>query len=157
MTIPANPSNELAPYGPAPVIPVGGPQGGPYTVISQSEIGMLSSASRTATTSSGAFLPAGCRGAYLFWDVTVNPGGAQTLALAVEMLDPITAVWIPIATVAASATPGGVILLYPGCGTAPIGNLLAVFGIPLGNKIRVTVTHSAAGAWTYSVYVGWIP
>ena len=103
-------------------------------------------------------------GVRLFLNVTANPGGAETLTVSVDMVDPAlnpvsgyaapasstrTITAFPATTAAASGTY--VYELYPGgVETAATANH-EVQGGTLPSFWRPTVTHSASGSWTYSL------
>jgi hypothetical protein len=120
---------------------------------------LLTSAERTATTvSEDQNTPAGQRGITVVLDVTKAPAAADTLALSIELRDPASGKYVPLTGFAASKKgeelEAGATLaftLYPGAAeTAALGGH-EVMALPLPQKWRVKVTHSAAGKWTYSV------
>lgn len=115
---------------------------------------LLASASRTATTSAAA--PTNVeryRGVMLILDVTTAVA-AETLTLQVEVFDPASATWEAITGFAATAAEFSgekVYVIYPGAvETAAIADQ-EVAGIPVPYRWRATITHSASGAWTYSL------
>ena len=119
----------------------------------------LTSAARTATTSSGTLVNYNAPGAMIFLNITANPGGAETLTLSVEVLGPISAGWTPITAFSAEAAATNdefLYTIYPGASETTAVALHYVQALALPRSFRVTVTHSAAGSWTYSVAVSFI-
>lgn len=157
MSFPASPTLESAPYGPQPVLPVIGPQGGPYLARGPAPQNALPSASRTATTTTAVQPNPGYSGIAVHFAVTANPGGAQTLQLTLNGVDPITGLGYPLLTVPASATPGGHWMLYPGLSGAPVEGVSLTRNLVLPGQWYVGVVHSGAGAWTYQVSVELLP
>ncbi len=113
---------------------------------------ILSSAARTATTNSPDIVNYDHKGIMLLLNVTANPGGVVTLLLSVEAK--IGGVYRALTafTVTAAATNANyAYTLLPGAAeTAAIANH-EVQALPIPRVFRVTVTHSAAGSWTYAV------
>ena len=119
------------------------------------EATLLASAARTATTSAIVQTNGENRGIILFLDVTVG-AAAETLTLQVQMLDPVTAKWTDITAFPASAaafTGIKTFVVYPGAVETTVLANHEVAGIPLPTRWRATITHSAAGSWTYSLGV----
>ena len=114
---------------------------------------VLASAARAVTTSSADLTNHNARGVLLYLNVTANPGGGETLQLAVQAKDPISAGYAVLAQAAASALGGGTgligLLVYPGAASAGVD--LTHAQAPLPRTWRARVVHSAAGSWTYSV------
>lgn len=114
------------------------------------ELTLLSSAARTATTSSTDQVNYNARGVMVFFSITAIPG-TDTVTLTIEAKDPIAGTYEALlAGVAESATGTKCYLVYPGASAAANG-VDVVNGFPLPRTWRVTVTHSAAGSFTYSV------
>lgn len=157
MTIPGSSPFAAAPYGAVPVIPVIGPEGGPFAVAGPVSQSLLPSAARTASTSSTVQVNPGYRGLKLTFSVTANPGGAQTLAFQLTTHDPVAGTGVALLTVAASATPGGTYMLYPGLSGAAAEGILVTRNLVLPTQWSVTVTHSGVGSWTYVVSVELLP
>jgi hypothetical protein len=134
-------------------------------MIVKKAVTLLSSAARTATNTTAIQTDREHRGVRLFLNVTANPGGAETLTVSLNMVDPITGgaaggvtraitAW-PATTAATSATY--VYELYPGAvETAATANH-EVQGGTLPIFYSVTVTHSASGSWTYALAADLIP
>ncbi|RJQ04824.1 MAG: hypothetical protein C4551_10115 [Bacillota bacterium] len=121
---------------------------------------LLPSAVRNALTSSADQINYNCRGVWVRLNVTVNPGGGQTLALRVDARSNDSN-YTGLAVGAGADFGGGVgnydIIIYPGVGAAGGGTgveLTANF--PLPRVWRATVTPSGAGNWTYSVEYAYI-
>ena len=120
---------------------------------------LLSSEERVATAvSEDQNTPAGQRGVQIVLDITKAPAAADTLQLSLEARDPASGKYVPLTAFAVSKKgeelgAGGTLAftLYPGAAeTAALGGH-EVMALPLPQKWRVKVTHSAAGKWTYSV------
>lgn len=116
----------------------------------------LASAARTASTNSSDLTNYNAKGAIITLDVTVDPGGAETLQLLVQHKDSVASSYEILLDDGANATPGRrTVIIYPGVGAA--GNdVTTAVGYPLPRTWRVRVVHSAAGSWTYSVAVSYI-
>lgn len=107
----------------------------------------LASAARTATTQSSDITNHNARGVALWLDLTVVPG-VQTVTLSVEAKDPVSGKYSTIFTGAAEvATATRFYEVYPG--VAETANVDAAVALP--RTFRVSVTHSGAGSFTYSV------
>lgn len=98
------------------------------------------------------------RGLTAFLNVTVNPGGAQTVEFILQVKDATGgAGYLTVLTSGAVLAAGGtglfVLQCYPGAAvtaTAAITNLYTqVLAVP--RTYRFLVTHSGAGAWTYTL------
>lgn len=110
---------------------------------------ILSSAARTATTTSSDIENKHNIGAHIVVDVTVVPG-IETVTFAVQGLDETSGKYYTLLTSAALVATGTVVLkVYPGITTA--SNTAVSDILPL--KFRVVATHSASGSFTYSVGV----
>lgn len=151
MTIPGSAPFAAAPYGAQPVIPVVGPEGGPYNVAGPLPLTLLPSAGRTGTTVSATQVNSGYKGLYLNLSVSANPGGAQTLELQLTGIDPVTGVPFVVLKMPASATPGGVSLLYPGLSGAAVEGVSVTRNLHLPASWYVGMVHSGAGNWIYTV------
>ena len=118
----------------------------------------LASAARVATTSGAGQTNFNARGVMLFLNVTANPGAAETLTVSIEFEDPVSGAFQALTAFAATATANAsyAYVLYPGAVETSLVAELEVQGLPLPRNWRVTVTHSAAGSWTYSVGVAYI-
>ena len=117
---------------------------------------LLTSASRNSSTGTPTQINANARGVILFLNVTGNPGGAETLSLAIGLVDPVSGVgsnW-PYQSPAFPANTNGFykFIVYPG-GTAALANPTvntSMSGV-LPRQWTAQVSHSGAGAWTYSL------
>ncbi len=117
-----------------------------------SEGTLLASAARTASKTSDAQVNTTSRGVGLFLDVTANPGGAETLTVKIEWVDPVSGKVRAIT--AFSAIPAAtnatyLYTLYPGALSSVTNQEVQQGALPKG--WRVTVTHSSTGEWTYSL------
>jgi hypothetical protein len=157
MTIPGSAPFASAPYGAVPVIPVIGPEGGPYDVAGPRDVILLPSAARTATSQSSVQINSGFRGIYVDLNVTVNPGGAQTLQVTLNSYNLTTGSFAPLLTVPASAAPTGQFLLYPGCSGAAVEGITQTRNLVLPPQWFIVVTHSGVGSWTYSLVARLLP
>lgn len=108
---------------------------------------ILPSAARTATTNSDDQFDFACRGAVIFLSITAVPG-VDTVTLSVTGKDPVSGSYVTIFTGAAeSATGTKMYTIYPGVTETANVDMATV----LPTVWRVTVTHSGAGSFTYSV------
>lgn len=108
---------------------------------------LLASASRSATTSSADQLLYSGRGVRVTVNVTVVPG-VDTITPAIEVKDPISGTYTAVLT-GAPLIATGLVTLRVGQGITAAANLAAAD--LLARTWRVTVTHSAGTAFTYSV------
>lgn len=93
------------------------------------------------------------RGGYVQILVTVNPGGGQTLRVRIRWVNTLTGAVDTLLQDVPQTFAGfdeRLYLLYPGAGAAADGVDL-VNAFPLPRSWLVSVTHSGAGSWTYSV------
>ena len=100
------------------------------------------------------------RGVYLFLDVTANPGGAETLTVAIQIKDKVSGKYRTITafTAAAAATNATYIYaLYPSVTETAATANLEVQSLPLPALWRAVVTPSASGSWTYSLAAQTVP
>lgn len=126
---------------------------------------LLASAARTATNSTPVQTDFEHTGVRLFLNVTANPGGAETLAVQVEMVDPVaykdgtvvSRAVTAFAATAAAANDTYVYELYPGSVETSATASHEVQGGSLPTLWRVKVTHSASGSWTYTLGYDLIP
>lgn len=130
-----------------------GPDGTWQRVRNNVQFTIASVVARTTTlTVNNPYVNYNARGVCFYINVTANPG-AQTLTPSIEALDsPISST---PATIATFATIGGNLaryyMVYPGAvESIAIGNL-EVQGVALPRYWRFTMTHSGAGAWSYTV------
>jgi hypothetical protein len=126
---------------------------------------VLASAARTATPSIANITNYNARGVRLFLNVTATPNNAETLTVAVEWVDPVSAAVkaltafpaITATTLGASPAAGVrefVYELYPGSvETVAVANH-EVQGGSLPRTLHPKVTHSSTGSWTYSLGYG---
>lgn len=116
---------------------------------------LLASASRTVSTTSPTQTFYNLRGIFLFLNVTVNPGGAETLTLRLLARDPITGTLVPYVTGTAQFGGGGTgavgLLVSPGVLAADHTLGVEALSSALTRQGAAQVVHSAAGAWTYSL------
>ena len=114
------------------------------------DVTVLASAARTATTSSADQTNYSARGILLHFDISAVPT-VDTVTLTITAKSPIDGVYETLLTGSAEvAVAKRAYLVYPGAGVAANG-IDVVNGFPLPRIWRVTVTHSAAGSFTYSV------
>lgn len=118
------------------------------------EITVMASAARTASAQSADQTNYNHRGVLVALKVTVNPGGAETLIIAVTFKEPIGGAYRVMAVSAALFGAGGTgeyrILMYPGVAAAS-QEIDQTVGYPLPRTWRVEITNSSTGSWTYSV------
>ena len=108
---------------------------------------LLASAARTTTTSSADQTNYNGQAVAVTLNITAVPGG-DTVTLSIEAKDPVSGAYTAILT--GSAEAGTATRRYRvGTNIAAVANLAAAD--VLGRTWRATVTHSAAGSFTYSV------
>lgn len=109
---------------------------------------LFPSASRTATISSSSQSNLFYKGVHLVLDITVVPG-VQTITVDVEGIDPISGLSYSLLTSAAFVATGlqNPLTVYPGI--TVVANEQSSIILPI--NWRATVTHSGAGAFTYSL------
>jgi hypothetical protein len=101
------------------------------------------------------------RGVMLALDITATPNNAETLTLSVQAYDLASKKYVPLTAFAAGktgtelgaapTTATSLFTVYPaGAETAAIANA-EVQAMPIPNKWRAVVTHSAGGSWTYTL------
>ena len=91
----------------------------------------------------------GAIGVKVVLDVTAVPG-IDTVQLTIENLDPVSGKYLTVLSAAARVATGtDVLTVFPG---APATANISANDF-ITNKFRVRVIHSAASAFTYSVYV----
>lgn len=113
------------------------------------ELTLLSSAARTATTTSADFTNYNCKGAIFVVDITAVPG-AETVQLEVQAGNSLVTKYIPVVSgTTQSATGTTWVILYPTTMGAASWNNYANGILP--KTFRVKMTHSASGSFTYSV------
>ena len=113
------------------------------------------SAVHTGTHSSPTQINYNAKGVIIYLNVTANPGGAEFLGMNLHYVDPASGlVTTLIATLTTTAAVNGMysLHLYPGASTPPeTPNVNKSYSLPLPRQWQVAITHSGAGAWTYSV------
>jgi hypothetical protein len=123
------------------------------------KIALLSSEERAATTSTDDISShVDDDGAMFFLDVTKAPNTEEKLTLIVEAKDEASGKYVPITAFAASKKGSelgaGVTLTFVVANsviaTAAVTGL-EVQGLPIPKHFRVTVKHSAASKWTYTL------
>lgn len=117
------------------------------TVVNTQKV-LLTSAARTATTSTADQVNSGWTGAHIILDITGAGGGGETLTLAINARNPATGTIYPLLTgLAITSTGTNVYKISPGIGAIANGAAQDI----LPQVWQVTVTHSASASWTYSV------
>lgn len=118
------------------------------------EFPILSSAVRAITTTTSIFSLYNAIGFMCIINVTVNPGGAQTLTLNVRgygNTSILNVAGIP-AQAWAGAAGSSMLVVYPGIGAGWSGGTGNAFSnTKMPRRFDITVTPSGAGNWTYSV------
>jgi hypothetical protein len=113
---------------------------------------LLASAARTTTTNSSVVTNYNAKGAWVFIDVTANPGGAETLTIKLRLRDPVTGKMVPHPIqLAVPAATNGTYALHFMPGASGNGSQVTSASAGLPRQWDVQVVHSAAGSWTYSV------
>lgn len=119
---------------------------------------LLKPEARTETTEGqDQVSPAHQRGVMLVLDITDAPAAAETLTLSIEARDPASGNFVPVAEfssldaedeeIASGVTKAFV--MYPGAEDSGVG--IEEQSLPLPSRWRAVVTHSGAGAWSYSL------
>lgn len=115
--------------------------------MSNSRVTVLTSAIRAATTNSSTFGNPGAKGIHLSVDVTVVPG-VDTVTPKIQGYDETSGKYYDILVGSAIVATGTTVLkVYPGITVA--ANVSASDVLP--TSWRVTMTHSAATNFTYSI------
>ncbi len=113
------------------------------------EVTLLASFARTATTNSPTQTNTSWRGVTLFLNVTVAVA-AQTLTVLLQFRDPISGLFSTVFTsVAVTVTGLYAFQVYPAAAGAAGSQSLN-----LPRQWRAQVAHSAGGSWTYSLAAG---
>lgn len=113
---------------------------------------LLPSAVRTATTSSADQVKTNYRGVYVWIKVTAAPGG-DTLTVTIQGKDYDGTYYTILASAASAVASDRVYKVFPEATAA--ANTIAADYLP--DVWRVTVTHSAASNFTYSVIATTLP
>lgn len=115
---------------------------------------LLSSATRTANTTTSTLEVFGVRALLLF--LSISSASAGGLRVLVEYLDPVTSTWrasitMPTAFLAINGLYP--LIIGPGLGTLNNGAMSAgsICSLPLTSQIRFTVQHGDANNQTYSL------
>ena len=114
---------------------------------------LLASAARTVATNTPNRSSPSHRGVMLFLNTTANGGGATTLSLKIQAVDPVSSSNIDIAdfgVVVTAANGAYACLLYPGAIDADFAGVKAL-SVNLPTTWRAVVTPSTADSWTYSL------
>jgi hypothetical protein len=122
------------------------------TVISTNQgLTLLSSAARTATTTSADQLNPSARGAQVVLNVTANASAAG-IQLQIQGKDPVSGNYynLTAAPTAVTGTGNFIYELYPGIGAAS-GDVTQRTSASLPSTFRVKITHGDASSVTYSV------
>lgn len=116
---------------------------------------ILSSAARTATTSSGSYFNEyGYRGVRVYIDVTADPAAAS-VTFSIDIQDPISKDWkafLSSAAITAVTTGPTLLEVYPG--EVAVAN--EVLNRHIGKLFRVTATAADSDSMTYSVAGEWL-
>jgi hypothetical protein len=121
---------------------------------------ILASAARTETTNSSDQTNHNARGVVIAVDFTATPNNAETVTVAIQAKDPVSAKYVTLTAFTAltasalGASPTTETYLYTLCPGAAETAAVAkheVQALALPRTWRVAVTHSAGGSWTYSV------
>jgi hypothetical protein len=113
---------------------------------------LLASAVRAATTSTADQVKSINRGVYVFLKVTAVPG-VDTLTVTIQGKDVDGTYYTILASTASAATGTVTLKVYPGLpNTANVSS-----NEVLPDLWRVTVTHSAASNFTYSIVANTLP
>jgi hypothetical protein len=121
---------------------------------------LLASAARTTTTNSSDQTNYNATGVVISVDFTATPNNAETITVAIQAKDPVSAKYVTITAFTAltssalGATPTTetyLYSLYPGAAETAATAKHEVQALALPRTWRVLLTHSASGSWTYSV------
>lgn len=118
---------------------------------------LLASASRTTTTATGIIDMAGRKQLLLYLNVSAA-SGTGGLFLQLQYLDPVSGQWMngAFAPAAGKTTTGGFFFIVGpgisvGSGAAINAALASDRGTVLGREMRISVLHSDASSYTYSL------
>lgn len=126
---------------------------------------VYASAARTATPTPVPQTNHGARGVVLILDVTATPNNAETLTVGVQGRDPISGkgvamiAFTALVASALGATPTTATFaytVYPGGVETTAAANHEVQALALPASWQPTVTHSAAGSWTYSLSASYV-
>lgn len=107
-----------------------------------SEQVLLASAARTATTSSPDVTNYNWISFVSFLNITVSPGGGQTLTQSLQIKDPVSGAYVAQGQTGTAQAATGLSFFQT-----------TVFNTSLPRVFRINVAHSGAGSWTYSVAI----
>jgi hypothetical protein len=123
------------------------------------KIALLASEEREATTSTADVSShVADDGALLTLDITKAPNTEEKVTLVVEAKDEASGKYVPITAFAASKKGSEIqagvtesfIVSAAAVATAAVANL-EIQGLPIPKHFRVTVKHSGASKWTYTL------
>jgi hypothetical protein len=123
------------------------------TLVEQPVTIMTATAATTSQTS-GDFATDRCMGGIFYLNITSNPGGAETLQLFIQAKDPISGNYRSVtAYPACTAATNNVFphFIFPGAFHNSAHTTSHAWGTFLPDDFRIVITHSASGAWTYTV------
>jgi len=129
------------------------------------EQSIITATGATSSQSSSDFVNWNAKGIIVYTNVTVNPGSAQTLTINLQAKDEVggdgyytvaTSGAIAVFGAAAGATGLEVICCYPGASETAALAGWTTQALPLPRTWRVSVTHSDAGAWTYTTTFSYV-
>lgn len=113
---------------------------------------LLAQAARAATTASPNQLNVNARGVLLIVNVSVNPGGGQTLQLRVGRAGTTQHIIAQgVAWYGAGFVGSVALIVYPGVDAVNLPANTDVRAVPLPQNWFASVVHSGAGSWTYSL------
>jgi hypothetical protein len=116
--------------------------------------GYISAVGLTSTQSGATITNPNARGIMMFLDITSNPGGAETLALDLQVIAPTAGTFQSIAASQPfTAASNGLFTyqIYPGITEASDVAAQKIQGMAIPRKFRVRVIHSSTGAWSYTL------
>ena len=129
---------------------------GDLRIGGNTEVTLLASAARTASTSSSDQTNFGARGVIITLDVTAI-SATPSITLAVEHKDSVASNYEKLLdATAVTATGTHTYIVYPGADTTAREDVVEASGWPIGRTWRVTVTHADADSITYSVAASYV-
>lgn len=117
---------------------------------------LLASAARTATTNSSTQTNYNAKGVLVTLYISTPTGNAETLQVVVRAHDPVSggnSNPVAVFTAIAGTAPAGYyrFYVYPGASETIANTNVEVQALPLPRTWSISVNHSAASSWTYSV------
>ncbi len=114
----------------------------------------FASGARTASQNSADIVNDYGKKLYVYVDVTAQPGGGETLGVALQMRDPVTGDYVNLInaqTLFTAAIGKRVLVCSEGSVDGDYGGAVGALAVLLPRTFRISTVHSGSGSWTYSV------